>query len=753
MSRREWLGAGLFYLVLAVVWAAPSSLSPWDTLPDLGDPLHLGYVMAWDAHQLVRQPWALYDTNSFYPYARSLAFGDHLLPEALMVAPVNWLTGNAVLASNVGVVLGLWLSGLSMFALVRRSTGSWGAGLVSGVLYAFNSFTRHELLRVHVLHLEWWPLSLLFLGRFVEQGRGRDARLLAVTLALQGLSGAYYLVCTALLAPLWLAAAYLLARRAPARREWATLAASLALVALPAVLVLWPYVIQLREMGFEKGLVEGADLACYLEPPPQSWLWGRVHLFAGCFGLPHFLGFVSACLMAAGAWWLIRRPRAGEPPAAARILGGIAAWTAGVGLLLSLGPLVRVGGLALGSGPFRVLYALVPLVRGMDGSKRLSVLVWLGGSLLAGLGVARLLGALPSRLRPWAVAALVVGVPAEHWTPPPAGAAVPTGRQVPAVYRWLAEDSKEPLVELPLHLDVVKRYWSSYLYFSTYHWRPIPIGRTSFYPPAHDYLAWSLRGFPDDVSLLLLERLGIRTIVVHPLGWPAGERERRLAALDQEPRLQQVRHFDDVLPERYRELGLGAERVYRIVGSAPQRAPLCSPGDEIPRDGWQLRTLHMRRGFVPPAEGAPPARSAQWTRAREWRTPWISEWIRDGDRRTAWLTVDAQRPGDGLEVLLPGSQTVAAVALELAYPYDEFPRGLVIAGGGDERRRLPYADGPEERWETLESLLRQPRQARMVLRLSPEPVSDLVLRIGGAEAEAAWPRWSIPELHLYRECR
>ena len=78
--------------------------------------------MAWDAHQLVRRPWALFDSNSFHPYPRSLAFADHLTPEAVLVAPVAQLTGNPVLAYNVAVVLALAMSALGMFALVRRAT-------------------------------------------------------------------------------------------------------------------------------------------------------------------------------------------------------------------------------------------------------------------------------------------------------------------------------------------------------------------------------------------------------------------------------------------------------------------------------------------------------------------------------------------------------------------------------------------------------------------------------------------------------
>jgi len=746
-GRRGLVGAAGVYAAMAIAWAAPSSLSPLDTVPDVGDPLHLAYVMAWDAHQLGRRPWALYDANSFHPYPRSLAFGDHLLPEALLVAPVNWATGNAVLASNAGVLLALWLSALAMFALVRSLTGSWGAGLLAGLVYAFNSFTQNELPRVHVLNLQWWPLALLFLARFVRHARRRDALLFAGALALQGLSGAYYLVCTALLAPLWLAAAYLAARRRPRRRELAALGAAIAAVALPCALLLWPYAVQLRAMGFEKALADGADAACYLVPPAGAWLWGGVRLYRECFGLPHFLGFLAALLMGAGAALVLR----GRIPGAARGTGVLALATAALGLALSLGPVVRAAGRALGPGPFALLHAWIPLVRGMDGSKRAGVLVVLGGAILAGLAAARLLERLPRPSRAAALAVLAVALPLEHWRPPRPAAAVPVGAGVPSVYRWLAEESRGPLVELPLYPEVSRRYWSVYLYLSTYHWRPVPIGRTSFYPPAHDFLAWSLRGFPDEIALTLLERLGIRTIVVHPLGWEEPERERRLAALDACPRLRLLRRFDDPAPARFAELWLGGERVYRIEGRrAPE--PPCTPVDELRRDAWRIASLGV------PAAGAGPAGAhgfEAWVRRREWRTPWITEWARDGERRTAWITGDAQRPGDGLELSLGAPRRVAAVALDLAYPYDEFPREPVLAGeGAGPRRRLPFADGPEQRWETLAALLERPRQARLVLRLeTPQDLSRLVVRLGGRLEDQSWPRWSVPELRLFGGCR
>jgi hypothetical protein len=618
-------------------------------------------------------------------------------------------------------------------------------------MYAFNSFTRHELLRVHVLHVEWWPLALLALDRFAGReapGRFRAALLFALALMLQGLSGGYYLVCTALVTPLWLAVAYLDVRRLPSRGELANLAAAVLLVSLPSAVILWPYARQLRAYGFEKPLVEGTDALCYVTAPVDDSVWGRLTGFSACLGVPHFLGYGTVALMGAGIAIALSRRAQG----AVRRLGLLALVTAIVGLVLSLGPIARVGGVTIGPGPFALLHAALPLVRGMDGSKRIGVLVIVGGAVLGGLAVARILERIAPTWRAPVVAALAVLLPLEHWTAPRPAASVPTASRVPAVYRWLGSAGADPLVELPLYPEVSKRYWSVYLYFSTYHWRKVPIGRTSFYPPAHDMLAWSLDGFPDEVSLTLLARMGIRRVVVHPLVWEDAVRSERLAALEASKRLVLVRAFDDVPAPRFADLGLGRERVYDIVPGPPRAAP-CVPEGELPRQGWRIESLRGPRLHY---AGEPAHPFEDWVRRRELRTPWMAEWARDGDPRTAWITEDGQRPGDGLEVQLDSPQRVAAVSLDLGYPFDEFPRDPVLVAGASEgeRRRLPHRDGPEERWGTIESLLRRPREARLLLRLDqPQDVGSLRVRLGGAEPDGVWPRWSVPELRLYRDCR
>jgi hypothetical protein len=718
---RSTAAAAALYLLLAVAWAAPSSLRPARTVPDLGDAAHLGWVLSWNDHQVVRRPWALFESNGFHPYPHSLAYTDHLLPEALLVAPVYWLTGNPVLLFNAALLAALTLSALAMFLLVRHLTGSTAAALLAGVAYAFNSFTQHELARVHVLSLQWWPLAWLFLDRFARESRPRDAGLAAAALALQGLSGTYYLAYTLMLLPPWLAALFVAQGRRPSAAQLRRLAAALALAALPVALMLIPYLRLFRGLRIDKGWPAGADLLAYVDPGPRHALWGALHNPLVDPELPHFLGFAALLLILLG----LARTLAGRLPERARAGAWLAVMTAGIGLLLSLGPLIHVGGRRVATGPYELLYRLVPPARAMAGPERAGALVLLGSAVLLGLGAAAVFARIRPRLRLGLAAALVLLLPLEHWSPPPAAAEVPTGRDVPPVYRWLAREPALPVAELPLYPERQKKLWSLYLHFSTAHWRPVPIGRASFYPPAHDYLAWSLRGFPDDTSLALLDRLGIHTLVVHPRLWPEPERGARLRQVDAHPRLGLAQAFPDVPPRGGESLGLGGERVY-VLRPGPAAAAPCRPADEIAREAWSLSSTGVNR----------PQRAL------------------DGDRATAWFTARPQRPGDRFEVMLAAPQAMAAVAIDLHYPFDEFGRNLVLFLRGEDGtwQRVAWADGPEERWEVVSGLVRRPREARLVMRFPPQRASGLRLMVGHREEEPAWPRWSLPELRLFRRC-
>jgi hypothetical protein len=501
------------------------------------------------------------------------------------------------------------------------------------------------------------------------------------------------------------------------------LAGTAGAIALVCGALLWPYAVSLREYGFEKTADAGADLVSYLDSGAAGLLWRTPEAAATPAETAHFVGYVALLLALSGAAVGLRSRKLRTPAAVALATGA-------TGLVLTLGPTLHVAGRDVGAAPYAWLHALIPLLRGMAGSERADVLVRLGTALLAGIAAARLLSRPTRALRPVALVALSLVLLLEQWTPL-AGRdlRVPQGSELPRVYSWLAGREPGPVVELPLYPEPAKSRWAAYLYFSTYHWQPIPFGRTSFYPPSHDWAAWAVRDFPDERSLAVLDHLGLQTVVVHPLLWPEGERARRLRDLAAEPRLQVLEVFDDRLAERFAPLGLGQERIYRLRAVSAARPPLCVPDDEIPRDGWRLRATSLRD----------------------------LERIRDGDVTTAWVTERPQGPGDQLRVRLAKPEPLAALTLAMTYPFGEFPRHLrlKLRDASGEVRSVVVQDGPRESVEALETLLVSPRSARRTIRIEPaaEEVRSLVLKLSDTESDAAWPAWSVPELRAYRACR
>jgi len=294
------------FAVLSVIQLAPISFRPADGVRDAGDPLLNSWILSWVSHQAFRSPLHLFQANIFHPYPGTLAFSEHLLPEALAAAPLEYLTGNSVLAHNFALFLGFLLSGFGTFLLVRRLTGSSGAALLSGTIFAFSSF---KIMHVSHLQLLWSvgiPFFFLFLHRFLDEERGRDAWLFALFLVIQALSCVYYGLFSIAVLVLILPLMVLLRRR----RLTPSMIGKLALPLVPAaaclVLFSLPYTTAFRNMGLKRELALGAEIQNYLAAFPTNLVWGK--LLSG-LGSPEKYLFpgLLALVLAGLAMWGLRR--------------------------------------------------------------------------------------------------------------------------------------------------------------------------------------------------------------------------------------------------------------------------------------------------------------------------------------------------------------------------------------------------------------------------------------------------------------
>jgi len=734
---RENLLVFCFFLAIAVILVAPLSLSPATRAANEGDPISGSWILAWVTHQLTSNPLRLFESNTFYPYANSLAFSEHLTVEALMVSPIYLLSGNPLLAQNIAVLISLALAGWAMFILLSEMIGHRDAALIGGVLYAFNSYMLQQIPRVQILNIQWWPLALLFLYRALRSGSWKHSALFGLFFLFQGLSSAYYLIYFSMMMLLWIPGFFMWTERPRELGNLTKVIIALAVAGVVFGVFAVPYLKVFTAFGYQRPMAEGLDLLNYVRPPEESAFSRWIDFTINPSPSVHFVGFIPLALVAIGiGTTLMARANAPGSSMSSAEAGSVRRpflWltllTGLIGLVLSLGPAVYVGGRAIGPGVYAVLYDYLPLFRALRSPDRIAILVHFTVAVVGAYGAAALLHRVRPGVARWLAATLLVVLPLEHFSGGVYGVGVPTGRHVPEVYRWLAvQPGSEPIVELPLYPRRKRRFDAAYMLYSTYHWKPIVFGRTSFYPPAMEYLAWQLRDFPDRDSVGLLRELGVETIVLHPQLWPEGERGEKLAALKamgDEIRLRAI--FPPLDGPDYERFGFGGERVY-ILEKAPSPPPpperLCTPANEISPRGWRLE-----------GSGTTPV-----------------EWAIDRNPETKYRT-RRQLPGDHLTVGLGRREQVAAARLALAYPYGEFPHHLVVrARSAGPWATLPYRDDLPAKLQVLRALIETPAQAAFVLRFSPQQLGQLRFRVGGNRYDYSLPDWSLPEIFLYRSC-
>src|SRR5438128_10204953 len=208
---------GFALLTLAVFRPSPSELA--HTAPafhgSAADALLLMWATSHVSRALFSAPLHLFDAGIFYPLRHTLAFGDHMIGEALIGLPLWLATGNPLLEYNVLVLASYALGATAAFVYAREQTGGVAPAVAAGIAFAFTPFRFHSPLWLQVLFTACVPLALCFWLRFVRTLRWRDWVLWVACWVLHSLMGLYLALYFAL-AMTALAALALVA--APTRR-------------------------------------------------------------------------------------------------------------------------------------------------------------------------------------------------------------------------------------------------------------------------------------------------------------------------------------------------------------------------------------------------------------------------------------------------------------------------------------------------------------------------------------------------------
>lgn len=522
-ARSPWAAALLFLaLTIVVTWPLGRGLGH-DVPSDYGDPLFAAWAMAWVIRQVGRALTGhldaiahFWDANQLHPEPGVLALSDHFVAQALPLAPVHWITGNPILTLGLAYIVAFTLNGFCTWLLVREITGSSAAGVLAGCLFAFNElFGYFELAHLQILSAHWMPLVLYFLRRYFETGSKAALTGAVLSQTALHLSSGYYLLMFPPFVALYAAWELTARRRWLHVRTWRHLIVAGLAVGLLTAPFVWPYVAAQRRLGFSRTLVEttsmSASIDAYVATAPRMAIG---YLFAAAAVL------LAVSIRTSG----IRR---------AFPLFGFTLTALGLSFWLSLGPSPTWAGHTYpGLGIYQWLQGALPGMDAIRVASRFAVVFLLFLTVLAGMG-ASLIARLPrfgvvlvllaagafvavNAPRPFRLNGVLepVGLrmPEPYLTPSP---------EAPAVYRYLASLPETVVVaEMPF-ADLW--YSTRYLFFSTFHWKPLVNGFTSFFPPAFiERTRWLANPVnTPEQAWKALESAGTTHVVVHTGAWDA----------------------------------------------------------------------------------------------------------------------------------------------------------------------------------------------------------------------------------------
>jgi hypothetical protein len=286
-----------------------------DVAWDLGDSILNMWILAWDAEQFrailaghFSHIRTFFDANIFHPAPLTLAYSEHLVPQALQIFPVYALTKNPILCYNLLFLSTFVLSGLGMYLFVRELTGNAIAAFVGGLLFAFAPYRIPQSSHLQVLSSQWMPFALYGFRRYFDTGRRRALAGAAAAVIAENLSCGYYLlyfspfVAAYVLWELWRH------ERWRDRRTWFDLATAAAIVLLVTIPFVIPYLRVRQELQLSRSLTEvtrlSADVYAYATASTAERFWGR-HL-ADVFPKAEgelFPGIVTILLALIGLVW------------------------------------------------------------------------------------------------------------------------------------------------------------------------------------------------------------------------------------------------------------------------------------------------------------------------------------------------------------------------------------------------------------------------------------------------------------------
>lgn len=644
-SRKANLLALILFASLTLIMTYPTVFHMGTHVKDLGDPLLNTWIMAWNAKKILSlDVHDYFNANIFYPHKRTLAYSEHLFPQALAALPILLLSKNPIFAYNFVLLFSFLTSGFGMFLLARYLSKSTSGAFVAGIIYAFSPFMIAHLGHLQIITAGGIPLAFLFLHKFFKYESTRHLLLFTLFFLLQVLANGYYALYLSLFAGLYILLYIITENKYRDWRFWIRIAVFICVVLAVAGPFFRQYHLVRKEMGFVREIGMSANLTSFLATSPLNRIYGSLTLrFLKPEGelFPGFVAFMLAVFCLATS---LRKNREGKAVVEKHVI--IYSAIMFLSFLFTLGP----------KGPYILLYKFVPGFDGLRVASRFHILVLFSIAVLSAIGIRTLTSRLhlTKRRKCFVAVSLSMLILVEYLSIPIPMRQVLVKEDIPEIYRWLStKENHFAIIELPLPKPGkrVGQIECPRLHYSTYHWKDSVNGYSGYFPPLYDELMRRWHEWPRDSleqNIIDLEDLGVRYIIIHSNLF---EKEELELVLSEMTKVERRVQFITIIGEAY---------IYELLfpsGKKLEQATI-EKSRTLSKKGWDA-----------------------FTNVKEQN----AKLAYDGDISSRWET-GPQRKGHFFELDLGQEQTIRGISLKLGTKPLDYPRGYRVEVSSDRRK-------------------------------------------------------------------
>jgi hypothetical protein len=181
--------------------------------------------------------------------------------------------------------------------------------------------------------------------------------------------------------------------------------------------------------------------------------------------------------------------------------------------ILSLGPNIRLNGRYLGRGLYFLLIKMSSVFAGIRQIGHFGLIVIMSISIIAGFAAAFMLKKIDSTWKRWILFFFLIGVLLFEYRVDAGQHFRKIQRRPPEIYNWLARQPGDfTILELPIGDrgdDLDRMYWS------TFHWKKMVNGTSSYFPREYWLLQYRLKGFPSKQTVkFLIKNYPVKYIII-----------------------------------------------------------------------------------------------------------------------------------------------------------------------------------------------------------------------------------------------